>query len=171
MSRASSTIQVPPAVRNAGLRTLSVHCSEDGAAVYLREDDFRLRVIQRQPVAELRLGRFDSEGVLVAVLLLRLDRNDAMTFETWVNAGTPAGVRTLQTLGDRTSVDLVLVGNTETRVLPLRSGIGPTARRIVDEIRTRPAWNESAFSAACRRVSGLYPGVKDLWWAADGGGK
>ncbi len=165
MSDRMDRSSVPQAVIDQPPRTLAVLALDAEVVVYLREADFRLRTMSRNCAAEVRLGSWDIEGIKVVVLALRLDHNDAMTFEYWLNVGEPAGVRVLQGLAAQKTIDVVVVGENETRFYRVGSSGVRAAGQLVKQIRRQGAWSAQAFRQACTRVSQLYPSSAPMWQA------
>lgn len=132
--------------------------------LYLREEDFGMKRYPRQCPVELRLGTWQIDKVLAAVLLLRLARTDLTTFEFWLNAGEPTGVRTLQCLAAQAFVDVHVVADKEVRSLRVNNPLRVDASQIVNTIRGHNAWSLEDFQRACARISALYPTPHALWW-------
>lgn len=164
MPRPIDHSNIPPHVLAAPPRTLHVVSTDSQAVFYIREDDFRMRVLPPIVPFEIRLGTWETDGVKVVVLLARLARSDALTFEQWLNIGEPIGVRTLQCLAAQSNVDYYVVGDNDLRYSHGRNTISPIANSIVNEIRSHAAWSRPDFDAACRRVNKLYPTASALWW-------
>lgn len=165
MSRRMDRSTVPQSVIDQPLRTLQLLALDSEVVVYLREADFRLRTMSRNCAAQVRLGAWDIGEVKVVVFALRLDHNDAMTFEYWLNVGEPAGVRVLQCLAAQKTIDVVVVGEEDTRFYRVPSTGAHIASRIVKQIRRQGAWSEAAFRQATTRVSQLYPSASAMWQA------
>ena len=138
---------------------------------YIREEDWGMRKYPRQCPVELQLGTWEIDNVCAAVLLVRLARSDATTFESWVNAGDPNGVRTLQCLASQARVEVHIVPDTDVRSLRVPNSLRVDASYLVNTIRSRDAWAPEAFQRACARVSQLYPTPHSLWWACQEAGK
>lgn len=165
MSRRMDRSAVPQSVIDQPLRTLQLLALDSEVVVYLREADFRLRTMSRNCTAQIRLGAWDVDEVKVVVVALRLDHNDAMTFEYWLNVGEPAGVRILQCIANQKTIDVVVVGEVDTRFYRVPSSGARVASQIVKQIRRQGAWSESAFRQATTRISQLYPSAAPMWQA------
>ncbi|MBK9128894.1 MAG: hypothetical protein IPM13_14000 [Phycisphaerales bacterium] len=165
-ARARARAAVPEQVLTLPRGRTIAYPHDHAVTVYLREDDFGLSRYPRDLVSDLRLLHWELDGVLVVVLMLRLDRNDHFTFEHWINAAEPAGVRMLQCLAAQGDTDVVLVGDTDIRPYRVRNDIAGDASRLVARLRAHPAWTAEAFTSAVSRIGQLYPTPHALWWSS-----
>jgi hypothetical protein len=163
-------LQIPESIRALAPGRLIITPIDSDAVIYLREEDWGMKKYPRQCPAELRLGTWEIDGVMTTVVLLRLARSDLTTFEFWLNAGDPNGVRTLQCLGSQTQVDVHIVADRMNRSLRVANVLRFDASMIVNRIRGRNAWPPEDFQAACSRVAQLYPTPYALWWACEAAG-
>jgi hypothetical protein len=135
--------------------------------LFLREDEWGMRKYPlRACPLELRLGMWEMDTVLLVVLMVRLDRNDGLTFDCLLNVGEPGGVRLVQNLGMQKHVELCLATGTQVRTFRVPNSFREAADQIVNIIRTRPAWSRAEFQQAGARLSQLYPTPHALWWHA-----
>jgi hypothetical protein len=138
-----------------------------GVVLYLREDEWGLRKYPyRECPAELRLGTWEVDPVLLVALMVRLDRNDGLTFDYLINAGEPSGVRLVQNLNGQKYIELCLATDTVVRTFRIKNSFRDAAGQVVNNIRTRPAWSREEFQQASARLSQLYPTPHALWWHA-----
>lgn len=158
--------KIPDWVRALPAGRLIAHPVDNRVVLYLREEDFGMRRYPPKCPTELRLAVWEMDHILVIVLLLRLARTDLTTFECWIHAGEPRGVRTLQCLADQEQVDIQIVADREQRWLRAANRVRKEAAQLVETIRGRDAWEESDFQNACARVAKLYPTSHALWWSA-----
>jgi len=160
------TRRVPPNVLTQPRGTLVAVLDDSEVVLFLREDEWSLR---RYPYhecpVELRLGTWDIEAVLLVALLARLDRNDGLTFDCLLNVGEPSGVRLMQNLCMQKHIELCLTTDQVVRTFRQGNAFQRSADRIVNAIRTRPAWSREQFHQAGARLSQLYPTPHQLWWA------
>ncbi len=160
------TKAVPESVLKLPPGQMVVLPSEEGAVLYLREDDFGMRKYPQRCPFEMRLASWDIEGALAIVLLARIAASDATTYESWINAAHPAGVRTLQCLASQPYADLHIITSGIARSLRASNDAQMYPNILLNMIRTRPAWSPEHFDNVLRRITTLYPTPKTLWWAA-----
>jgi len=156
---------VPASVRAINPVRLVAEIVDDRLLLFLREDEWGLRKYVGACPGELRLCVWDFEPVLAVVLLLRLARTDLTTFEYWIDAGSPAGVRILQGLAEQPRVDAHIVTAAVARSVRVQNTVRRAALDILDTIRQRRAWTPEDFAAARRRICQLYPTAAALWWS------
>lgn len=157
-------LRVPDSVRSLAPGRLVAIPVDTDVVLYLREQDWGMKKYPRQCPVELRLGTWEIDDVLAVVLLLRLARTDLTTFECWINAGDPNGVRTLQCLAGQAQLDIHVVADKEVRSLRASNHMRVDASIIINNIRGRNAWSPEDFQRTCARVSSLYPTPHALWW-------
>jgi hypothetical protein len=160
-------LRIPESIRTLSTGRLVAVPVETDVVFYLREDDFGMKKYPRNCPVEMRLGTWQIDKVLTAVLLVRLARTDLTTFEFWLNAGDPTGVRTLQCLAAQAQIDVHVVADKDIRSLRINNPIRVDASRMVNTIRGRNAWTEDDFQQACARVSQLYPTPHAMWWSLE----
>jgi hypothetical protein len=158
---------VPQSVLALPPGRLVVVPTEEGATLYLREDNFGMRKYPQRCPFEMRLASWDMDGALAIVLMARLAASDATTFECWIDAAHPAGVRTLQCLASQPYADLHIVTTGITRSLRANNDAQMYPSILLNMIRSRPAWTPEGFAGVIRRLTTLYPTAKSLWWAAE----
>lgn len=158
-------IRVPPYVRQMSKGRMVITAHDTDAVVYIRDDDWGMRNYPRQCPAELRIGTWDVNNAMAAVLLVRLARSDLTTFESWMNAADPNIVRVLQCLASQSQIDIHVVADSEVRSLRAANKLQFDASQIINAIRSRDAWSDADFQAACSRIAQLYPTPHALWRA------
>lgn len=139
--------------------------NEKEVVCYLRDDEFGMRRYPRHCTVELRLRIFEIEHVLATVMMVRVAKLDAVTFESWIDVSDPRGVRAVQCLAAQETLDVNIVAPTETRLLRTRNTLRAEASKLVEMVRQHNAWQTADFDRACRRVSQLYPTPTRLWWS------
>lgn len=164
-------LRIPDGIRTLRPGRLVAAPIDTDVVLYLREEDWGMKKYPRLCPVELRLGTWEIDKVLAVVLLLRLARTDLTTFETWINAGDPNGVRALQCLAGQSNIDVHIVADKQTRSLRAANHLRIDASMIINTIRGRNAWSPEEFQRACARVSRLYPTPHALWWNLDAGGE
>jgi hypothetical protein len=159
--------RVPAAVLGQPRGSLAAILDGSEVVLFLREDEWGMRKYPfRECPLELRLGMWEMDSVLLVVLMVRLDRNDGLTFDCMLNVGEPSGVRLVQNLGTQKHVELCLATETQVRTFRVANSFRDAANEIVNIIRTRPAWSREQFQQAGARLSQLYPTSHALWWHA-----
>lgn len=130
---------------------------EDRAMLFLREDQWGLKKYADRCPAELRMCTWDIDAVLLIVFLLRLARTDLTTFEFWIDAGSPGGVRVLQDLAAQPRIDVHLVTDRIARSFRLRNVVRSHVQDLLNVVRSRNAWRPEQFDAVRARICQLYP--------------
>jgi hypothetical protein len=164
-------VKAPQRVLARPTGSIEVTVLEDAAVVWVREDVFGLRKYPPHCPIELRLGSWEMDGTLAVVLLVRLARLDATTFESWIDASMPEGVRILQCLASQSFVDVHFVTDSVARSLRATNEVRIAASARINVLRSRNTWTPEEFEKALLRVSKLYPTAKALWWACEDQGK
>ncbi len=160
-------LRIPDHVRQAAPGRLMAVAEDTDVVLYLRESELGMRNYPRRCPASLRVLTWDIDRVLVIVLLLRLNRNDATTFEVWIDAGEPEGVRMLQCLAAQGAIDVHILAEPTIRSLRLNNPLVIDAAQLVNDVRNREAWSDDEFEKVCRRIATLYPTASSLWWSAE----
>jgi len=153
----------PPAVLEAPPHCLVVVPTEQAVQLYVREDEFTLaRYPTRCPV-ELALADFDNGETMCVVLLARLARRNACTFERFLNVADPGELRILKLLSTQRTIDLFLVSDCVRRSFRVKNTLAGLAAGLIATLRRRRSWTPEAFLAWRRRIDTLYPTPEALW--------
>ena len=155
--------EVPPAVLQRPAGTLNAVVVPPDVVLFLREDSWALKKYGSDTKAELQLGVWEMEQVLLAMLIVRMARSDATTFDYHIDLGSAPGVRLMQCLAYQHQVDLHLVTNQVVRSWRIPNQSRAQAASLVDAVRNR-AWDSSQYHAALARLNQLYPTAHSLWW-------
>lgn len=158
-------VRIPKAIRKLRPGRLVASAADNDVVLYLREEDWGMKKYPRQCPIELCMGTWPIGSIIVTAILVRLARNDLTTFEFFLNAGDPEGVRTLQCLGSQSQIDLHIVADRDVRSLRAANPMRFDASMLVNRLRGRDAWPPEDFQKACMRVAQLYPNAHSLWWA------
>jgi hypothetical protein len=158
-------IRIPDEVLQKPPGALLAVATDDELALYLREDPFKLRLYPRNCPAELRLGTWDIDAVILVALVLRLGHCDATTFDCQIDAGSAPGVRLLQCLAGQTAIDAYLLTDTLERTFRLRNTAREDASGIIHRLYHHAAWPPERWQAALGRLNQLYPTASALWHA------
>lgn len=160
-------LDVPDDIRTMYPGQLVATSTKTEVTLYLREEDFGMKKYPRRCPVELRLSTWEIDHVVAVVILVRLARTDLTTFECWVNAGEPNGVRAMQCLASQPQIDVHVVADREVRSLRRPNPLRLEAMRVVKLVRHREAWPQDGFQRACARITQLYPTAHALWWARE----
>jgi hypothetical protein len=115
---------------------------------------------------DMQLPWWDSPPVLAVALLLRLARDELLTYQTWIDAGNPHGVRVLQNLANRDHIQVHIVTDQIERTLRAHNTVRRAALNLVRLIGPRRhAWGKDLFEQARQRIDTLYPTADRLWRA------
>lgn len=158
------SVEVPDHVYELRPGALTAALIEPNVVLYLRETEFGLRQYPGNCPIEMLIGTWEIDEIVLVALLLRLARNDATTFEAWINVGDPLGVRMLQRLKPQPKVDVHLVTDCVARSFRVPNPMRVSASRLVHLLRKHHAWTPEQFTEAQRRLSTLFPKPCDLWW-------
>jgi hypothetical protein len=162
-------VKIPADVFAKSPATLVIVSEPTEVTLFLCEDEWGLKKYPRDCPAELRLGSWEIDQVLLVGLLLRLARSDATTFDCWIDAGNPAGVRTLQNLAAQGCINVHVVTHEVARSLRLENPVREDAALLVNRLRSREAWSPEDFQHALARLNKLYPTPQALWWSDESG--
>ncbi len=160
---AEMKITVPASVLDRPPGSLNTVADDHAVTLFLREDEWGRRY-SPGCAAELRLGRWEIDDVLLTTLLLRVARRDETTFECWINVATAVGLRIFQLLTKQDRLDIHVVTDRVLHSFTAANRLQEAAQRIVDEMRSRRTWSSDEFECALGRLSVLYPSPQALWW-------
>jgi len=153
-------LEKPPA-------TLTAALLESDTALFLRMDPWDLGTLPRRCSADLRLGVWDIDDVLLFALALRLAHNDTTTFDCMIDIGQPSGMRVIDGFSNQDHLDVHVITDTLARSLRLVNADRTTASRIAQRVRSHAAWTVEDFRRAATRLNRLYPTPHSLWWSCE----
>jgi hypothetical protein len=156
---------IPDAVIARPPGTLVAIGGEKALTLYIREDPFKLRLYPRDCHAELRVGTWEIDAVILVALVMRLGRCDATTFDAQIDAGSPPGVRLIQCLAAQAGNDAYLVTDVLQRTFRLRNPAREAAGQLLNRLHDHEAWPPEQWQAALARLNQLYPTATALWQA------
>ncbi len=156
-------VQLPPAVRRSPSGSLIPVIGDNDLTLYVREDVFDLKKYPRECPGELRMGTWQIDRSLLVVLILRLARSDAATFDCPLDVGNAQGVRILQCLASQNSIDVFIVTDRVVRSLRLPNPLRAFAGKLVKRLHNRTAWSPEEWHTALARLNQLYPTAVALW--------
>ncbi len=163
-------ISVPPPIFEKPPGSLVVSQTGDRLTLFLREDEWGLGKYPHRCPAELRIAAWDRDPVLLVALLLRLADRNLTTFEHWIDAGQPLGVRELKLISRQQSFDIYLVTTRPVRRFGCPNRLMTVASGLVMRLRERPAWGAEAFAKTRAQSITLYPTAAALWRGYGGTG-
>ena len=152
-------VELPDFIRQLPRGSLVLAAPGTVAMLVLREDDWNLRHYPpyRCPL-EVRLETWDADnGVVLAMVLLRLLRNDAFTFECQIDLGSPPGVRLVQCLAGQARLDVHLVTDVVARSFRTENPLQADAVFLIDRVRSLKGWSPEEHAQAVARFNALYP--------------
>ncbi len=132
--------------------------------LYLREDEWGLKKYPPSCHLDVRIGTWEIDGVLLAVLLARFNHSDPATFESWINVAEPAGVRLIQALEPQKHLNVNIVTERFARAFRVPNPLRLDAGQLVKQLRRHYAWSLEQYEAAQRRLARMYPSPVKLWW-------
>jgi hypothetical protein len=164
-------VQVPPDVLSKPPGSLVATLIHGDVALFVRETEWSLKRYPPACPADLRLGSWEFDQVLLVVLVLRFARNDDTTFDFRIDVQTPLGVRILQGLASQSQVEVHLAADHAVRTLRVTNPLAIEAGCLVDKVRALEPWSAEDTERALTRLNQLYPTARDLWWACAPGTK
>lgn len=157
--------QLPASVGQLGIGEALLAVQERGAAAFVRLSELDMLRLPRLCVLDLRFGAWDVEGVIVAALLVRLEKRVEHTYRVWIDGATPSGVGIVQNLSRQRDFWVHLVGDFDRRVSRTRNSLCIRARRMLAELERRKPWPRERFDAVTAALDTLYPTFSQLWVA------
>lgn len=144
---------------------MQIHSDGEDVSLFIREEKIHIGDYPRCCHTDIKMPTWDSPPILAIALLVRLARRELMTFQTWINAGNPAGVRIVQALGRQRVLDIRLTTDEGiARTFRCGNTVRSTARRVVRQIENRAkAWSNEKFDEVCNHIDRLYPTQSALW--------
>lgn len=158
---------LPPAVLGSPPGSLIPVIGDNDVTLYVREGAFDLKKYPRECPGELRMGTWQIDRSLLVVVMLRLARSYAATFDCPLDAGLASGVRILQCLADQNAVDVFITTDRLIRSLRLPNPLRSVAGELVNRLRNRTAWSPQQWHTALARLNQLYPTAVALWRSSE----
>ena len=158
---------VPERVLQAPPHSLVLVPGDAAVEFFVREDEFALARYPTKCSIDLRLPVWDDDRVICTALLVQLAGRNAGTFDRWINAAEPAGLRVLQLLAAQKTIDVCLVSDRQVRAMRRQNLLAGPAAGLVALLRVRKSWTAEEFDERRRRLDTLYPTSEAMWRAAD----
>jgi hypothetical protein len=131
--------------------------------LFLRETEWGLMSYPPACHAELRLGSWELDNVLLAALVLRLARHEAATYDRSLDLQSPLGIRVLQGLSAQPQIDVYVTSDHAIRTFRITNQASIQAGQLLDQIQEREPWSAEDMERALGRLNQLYPTASDLW--------
>jgi hypothetical protein len=157
-------VQVPSSVMNRPPGTLVPAVIRGEVMLYVRETAWGLRRLPPACPAELRLGSWEFENVVIVTLLVRLARNDAATFDCQLDVRSALGMRILQYLSSQAQVEVHVASEESVRTFRAANPDTRKAAQLVAMIQDCEPWSAEQAERALARLNQLYPTPHALWW-------
>lgn len=157
-------VEVPEVIFALPPGRLMAMARDAQVVLFLREDEWGMKKYPQRCPADLRIGTWDVDDVLLVVLLLRLMRTDLTTFEYWINICESSGVRLLQDLSAQAQIAAQVVTDCTVRSLRMMNTLRAGAAALVETAGRRNAWSPEEFARVRDRIWQLHPTAGALWW-------
>ncbi|MGD8452044.1 MAG: hypothetical protein PVJ57_09525 [Phycisphaerae bacterium] len=157
---------LPRAVVDAPTHMLLLLPGDATVTFYLREDEFTAARYPKGCRVEYMFPVWDDGQVMCPVLLAQLAGRHIGTFDRWINAAEPEGLRLVQLLASQKSLDLHLVTDRMLRSFSQANYLAGKAAGLVATLRVRRSWTCEEYNERRQRLETLYPSPERLWRAA-----
>jgi hypothetical protein len=132
--------------------------------VFIRTTKWAAADLPRHCDIDMQLPSWDAPPVLAVAFLLRLARDELLTYQTWINAGNANGICLLQNMASRDHFRIHIVTDQIERCLRTHNIV---RRQAVAHTRRvgprRDGWSQKAFDEIRQRIDTLYPTPAKLW--------
>lgn len=159
-----SVLEVPQGVYSACPGSVNIHLTEQGAAVYLRATPDSIGTFPQHVKAEVKLPSWESPPIVAVALLVRLGGRPDLTFQHWINAGNPHGIRTLQQFSRTGHLPVFVVTDRIARSHRASNTLRTKATYLVSQLAPRiHAWSHELYHETTARLDRLYTTPARLW--------
>ncbi len=135
-------------------------------ALLVRETREKLRTLGQHPRITMKCISLQVDGVRPLVVLIRVNDEESMTYDVWVDNCSPSGPGLVNELVEQKRLFLSFYTATTRRRrvsiynhAPLKS----CALRHMDQCRKLPYWTPKEFRQATASLCRTYPRPMDLW--------
>lgn len=156
-------VSIPEQVLAQTAPALVISVVRGEVAFFIAETVWGLARYPRTCPVEMRFGTWNIDQVTLVAVVLRLAQSDACTFDYWIDAQSPEGVRILQSLAAQSEIDVHLVTTELARSLRVKNPAVIEAAGLVDQLRTGRRWTPAEYMDAFARINKLYPTAPVLW--------
>lgn len=130
----------------------------------IRERQWRVKGLGRNPDVELRCCAFEQDGVLLVAVLMKVSGE---LYESWFNYyQTTGGEPYFHDLIEQPTVTFAFFTPEPTRMLSIKNRVGGFFQQTLERTRQMEPWSMRDFDAAREKVYARYPTVSKLWKAA-----
>lgn len=155
-----------PAVQGLKHGDMALEAEGEHLECYLSMPAFLIAKLPRVAPVETRLASWQIHQMLVPAFLVRINKNNQLIFETWIDAGAPDGICALKALAHQKSLQLHLVDQNIERKIRAQNEHLAEAAGIVKRLQTWRDWGGMQLALAKRELHRMYPARRDLWFAA-----
>jgi len=135
--------------------------------IYIRLDSWLAGLLPRTARSELRMVAWDASSVFVAALLVRLEDEERLTFETWIDAGTEIGRNILKHYAQPSPRCIYIVTDRIERRYPTDNTVSEIAMKLYREAMSRTdVWTKERYDELFRMIARRYPASRHLWNAS-----
>lgn len=165
-------VEAPSSVVAKPVGSVVLEPTAQALRVFIKEDPASLDSYPRPCSLGLRLPSWEMPPVLAVALLVSVARQDRLTFQTWIDAGTLQGMQVLNCLARDPRIYVHLVTNSVERTIRTVNIVKRHAAGLLRQLSTRrQKWSEEQFANARRQLDTLYPTAPKLWRACQRDGK
>lgn len=138
---------------------------ERGLTLWLRLSDDELLELPSIVILDVKLGAWDFEKAVAALLMVRLDKERRHTYRHWIDTSTTSGLRNIQNLARQRQVVVRPFSEHNERILRTRNSVALRCHRVVAAIAERKVWAPDVFAECVRQLESQHRTPCDLWLA------
>jgi hypothetical protein len=161
-----SATNVPSWLLSASPGCAAIRDTGSNTAVYVKLDEWKAGTLPRNAPVDLRLVAWDSPPVFVCSLMVKLNDQDGLVFDAWVDAGTEEGTSILRYLANRKAPSVYVVADRVRHRFPafVVPSVRDVALRLFQLSKKRAdTWDKMRYQDLFQRVTRRYPNANALW--------
>ena len=134
-------------------------------ALIIKEDEYHLRRISKNPLIEIRLGVFNIRDIAFIVMMAKIYDNPDVLYETYINIFNSLEHQTLQSLSQQDNLYLLIFSkqNECVRKIMLKNSIKEKFKNIENMMSEYIPWSMTDFDMAKIQFMKTYPDAFKLW--------
>lgn len=134
-------------------------------SLFVKEDAAHLHLYGQNPKIEIVAGMIEENEVSPVIIILRINSNRELMFETWLNYYATLGERALNSLmfQNRIVINLVDGNGYITRSIAVNNNIKRWIHISLNRIKNRAPWTMSEFDIAKHNICTKYKDIDSLY--------
>ena len=164
------TIEIPDIIKQfpVGVAIFEIY-EFDGEPAFcflIKEESKYIGMWGEKPMIEIRTGAMTSGAVVVCPLIVNVNGNEDLFYETWVNYHSKLGRPVMEILEKATPFRVLLINerNEVQRVIAVGNNFAKdTVRSMKKLLEDSYTWSMDEFDNMKDQISQKYPTVKSLW--------